>query len=274
MENPKKLLKEHGIEPKKSLGQNFLMHEGPVFQLLHAAEITKEDMVVEVGPGLGIVTKRLVLSAGQVVAIEKDEKLSEILRQELKDFLNLKVLTQDILEWKPPMKKYKVIGNLPYAIATPIIRKFLQEKQTPESMTFMLQKEVAQRITAKPPKMNILAVSVQLYANPRIISYVKKNVFWPQPKVDSAILHIPDIKKPTDINIDAFFSVVKAGFAHPRKQLINNISEGLNITKEDARDFLTNNGVDPILRAETLYIENWVKLAKDDIMKKHDSRNK
>ena len=111
MENPKKLLKEHRIEPKKSLGQNFLMHEGPVFQLLHAADITKEDMVVEVGPGLGIVTKRLVLSAGQVVAIEKDEKLSEILRQELKGFLNLKVLTQDILEWKPEISIEGILKN-------------------------------------------------------------------------------------------------------------------------------------------------------------------
>lgn len=263
MENPKKILKEHGIEPKKSLGQNFLMYKGPVFQLFRAANITKGDIVVEIGPGLGAVTRRLVLLPVNVVALEKDEKLGEILRQELKDFKNLKVLTQDILEWKPPMKKYKVIGNLPYAIATPIIRKFLEAKQRPESMTFMLQKEVAQRICAKPPHMNLLAVSVQFYSEPKIISFVKKSSFWPQPKVDSAILHIADIQKNTAMSPATFFYLVKAGFAHPRKQLVNNIAQGLGIGKEKAQRFLSKSAIEPAQRAETLSVADWLRLAKN-----------
>lgn len=275
MIDTKKLAKEYEIVPKKSLGQNFLLDETPILQLIKAADISNKDTVVEIGPGLGILTKHLINSAKKVIAIEKDEKLSEILRQELKDADNLEIITKDILEWKPTIKEgYKVVGNLPYAIGTPIIQKFLQEKHLPESMTFMLQKEVAQRIASKPPDMGILALSVQIYSNPKIISFVKKDVFWPKPKVDSAIIHISNIKTPIDIDIEKFFSVVKAGFTHPRKQLINNLSQAFNISKEKAHDFISKNDIKPTQRAETLSLKDWVKLSGDDIIKKYDSGKK
>lgn len=259
MINTRKLAKEHGIIPKKSLGQNFLLYETPVFQLIKAANISKKDIVVEIGPGLGILTKHLVNSAKKVIAIEKDEKLAEILKEELKDADNLEVVTKDVLEWEPIKEKYKVVGNLPYAIATRIIREFIKRK--PETMTFMVQKEVALRITAKPPRMNVLAASIQIYSEPIIVSIVKKDSFWPKPKVDSAIIHISDIKDP-EINIDNFFSVLKAGFLHPRKQLINNISEGLKMDKEESKKLLLDNNIDSKRRAETLSIEDWKELSK------------
>jgi len=152
-----------------------------------------------------------------------------------------------------------VVANIPYYLTSPLIRKFLEEKNPPQEMVLMLQKEVAQRICSKPPDMNLLAVSVQFYAEPKIISYVSKNCFWPAPKIDSAIIKIiPKIKK--QIKNDLFFKVVKAGFSQPRKQLVNNLSKTLKLTKEQTIALLIKNNIKPNQRAETLSIEDWIKL--------------
>ncbi len=167
-------------------------------------------------------------------------------------------------------KNYKIIANLPYYIASPVIRKFLESENQPKFMVLMVQKEVAQRICAKPPDMTLLSASVQFYAKPKIVSYVSKNCFWPAPKVDSAIIKIiPHAsfplfprKRESRKFSELFFKIVKAGFSHPRKQLINNLSKGLEIDKEKIKTWLSKNGIQPIQRAETLNVEDWLKLTK------------
>ncbi|MDP3900990.1 MAG: 16S rRNA (adenine(1518)-N(6)/adenine(1519)-N(6))-dimethyltransferase RsmA [bacterium] len=262
MNKPQKDFKILQAQPKRSLSQNFLTDEKPVRLLLEAAGITKEDVVVEIGAGLGALTKELVRKAGRVIALEKDEKLAGLLAEQLKE-PNLNVIAQDALTWKPPSGKYKVVGNLPYAVATPIVRKFLEEKNKPESITVMLQLEVALRIMAQPPKMNLLAASIQFYASPSFIAVVKRNSFWPQPNVDSAIIFLSKIKTKTETESRSFFRVLKAGFSQPRKQLRNNIASQLTMEREEAGSWLSGHGIDSVRRAQTLSLEEWMKLAKD-----------
>jgi len=208
--------------------------------------------------------------------VEKDPKMIEILKEALKDFKNVKIIQGDILKifnFLPHQKfgggfDYKVIGNLPFYLSAPVIRKFLEAKNPPKEMIFIIQKEVAQRICAKPPKMSILAVSVQVYAKPKIISYVSKKSFWSKPKVDGAIIKISNLKSQiSSLDKDLFFKIVRAGFSHPRKQLVNNLSKELKITKERVKNWLLENGLQPSLRAEDLSVENWIKLAKSYTIK-------
>jgi len=150
---------------------------------------------------------------------------------------------------------------LPFYLTAPVIRKFLEAENPPKEMIFMVQKEVGQRICAKPPKMSILAVSVQIYAKPEIVSYISKNSFWPQPKVDSVIIKILNVKSQV-LNRELFFRVVKAGFSHPRKQLVNNLSTELEMGKEKVKNWLLENEIEPQQRAETLEVKDWINLTK------------
>src|SRR4030043_801237 len=233
-----KLLKKYNIKPSKRLGQNFLIDESILNKIIEAADLSSNDIVLEIGPGLGVLTVELTKKVGKVIAIEKDEKLARILSNELRimNIKNVEVIQDDILkipDYQLPVTSYKLIANLPYYITSPVIRKFLETKQRPELMVLMVQKEVAQRICTKPPDMNLLAVSVQFYAEPKIISYVSKTSFWPQPKVDGAILKISNIKnKKLKIDKNLFFKIVKAGFSQPRKQILNNLSKMLKLDKE------------------------------------------
>ena len=162
------------------------------------------------------------------------------------------------------------MANIPYYITSPVIRKFLESENQPEIMVLMIQKEVAQRICSKPPKMNLLAISVQFYSNPKIISYVSKSCFWPKPKVDSAIIKLNVEKEKPKVDRKLFFKIVKAGFSHPRKQLVNNLfselvlgSENkLKLEKEKVKLWLLKNKIKPEQRAQTLEIKDWEKLAK------------
>ncbi|MDO8577291.1 MAG: 16S rRNA (adenine(1518)-N(6)/adenine(1519)-N(6))-dimethyltransferase RsmA [Candidatus Wildermuthbacteria bacterium] len=263
----KKLLKDQEIWPKKGLGQNFLVAKGILQKIIDAASLKKKDIVLEVGPGLGVLTKALAEKAKRVVAVEKDPRMVDILLGTVaKEHPNAEIIEGDILSLirlnfskLSLTKEYKVVANLPYYITSPIIRMFLEAKVQPKVMVLMVQKEVAQRICAKPPEMSLLAVSVQAYAKPEIISIVPKNAFWPQPKVDSAIVKITP--KATALPKE-FFKVVKAGFKHPRKQLASNLSKGLELPKEEISQLLSQNGVEPAARAETLSIEKWLGLAK------------
>lgn len=274
-ETIKHLLEERGIRPLKKLGQNFLIDENVLREIVSAAELKSDDIVLEIGPGLGTLTKELAKRTKKVIAVEKDPNLARILNDKLK-VKNLEVIHGDIL--RIPNSKflihnsYKVVANLPYYIVSPVIRKFLETETAPKIMILMVQKEVAERITAKPPKMSLLAVSVQFYAKPEIISYVSKECFWPKPKVDSAIIkitpkNITGSQQPLPSSTlqgiapcKLFFRIVKAGFSQPRKQLANNLSKGLKMDKEKIKNWLLKNGVQPSQRAETLSVEDWVKL--------------
>ena len=276
----KNLLKKYQIRPSKGLGQNFLIDRGVVKKVIEAAELNLNDIVLEIGPGLGTLTQELAKKAGKVVAVEKDLKMIEVLKETLKDFKNIEVIRGDIrkinIKYCMPNAGYKVVANLPFYLTAPVIRKFLEAENPPKEMILIVQKEVGQRICAKPPDMNLLAVSVQFYSKPKIISYISKKSFWPQPKVDSAIIKIvpggasenpaaagfSDGAKSKEFR-DLFFKIVKAGFSQPRKQLINNLSKELKIEKEKIEKWLIENGIQPTQRAETLNIEDWVWLTKE-----------
>ena len=261
------LLKSQGLKPKKRLGQNFLIDRGITKKIITAADLSLKDTVLEIGPGLGVLTFELTKTAKKVIAVEKDPDMVKILDGRLKA-KNLKVVQGDILKIldseELPLGSYKVIGNLPFYITSSIIRRFLERsKNPPLQMILTVQKEVAQRICAKPPNMSLLAVSVQFYSDPKIISYVSKKSFWPQPEVDAAVINIRTRKsnlKKAEKNL--FFKIAKAGFSRPRKQLANNLSKNLGIGKIKAGEWLKKNNIRPDQRAETLSLEDWIKLTK------------
>ena len=268
----KGLLAKYEARPSKGLGQNFLIDQNVLDKIIQAADIKSNNVILEVGPGLGTLTQELAKKAKKVIAIEKDKTMVEVLKETLEDFKNVQVINGDILksDTRPyTQKPYKIVANIPYYLTSPLIRKFLEEKNPPEEIILMLQKEVAKRICSKPPQMSLLAVSVQFYAEAKIISYVSKNCFWPSPKVDSAIIKI----KPQagsgggQVGTDLFFKVVKAGFIQPRKQLVNNLttlksSNGVELTKEQVFVWLLKNNIKPSQRSETLNVSDWINLAK------------
>jgi 16S rRNA (adenine1518-N6/adenine1519-N6)-dimethyltransferase len=297
----KLLLARYNIKPAKGLGQNFLINKRIAEKIIKTADLKSEDIVLEIGPGIGNLTQELAKAAKKIISVEKDGKMVEILKKTLKDYKNVEIVSGDVLKFeiwklfrnlKLEIRNFKVVANLPYYIASPVIRKFLESDIKPEIMVFTLQKEVAQRICAAPPsprrrsfkktsgpgaKMNLLAVSVQFYAKPEIISYVSKENFWPKPKVDSAIIKISPCHQNRRSSIlvaggnkqsreklhlfrDIFFKVIKAGFSHPRKQLVNNLSKGLKIDKAKVAEILSKSGIKPSQRAETLTIEDWIKI--------------
>jgi len=249
------------------LGQNFLVSEKLAERISKAAGISGKDTVLEVGPGTGKLTLRLAEKAKRVVAIEKDPRMVEILKKSFKNNKKVEILEKDILKVDPSclkLKEYKLAGNIPFYLTSPLIRKFLEEKNPPEQMTLVVQKEVAQRICSRPPEMNLLAVSVQAYSEASILFYIPRSSFWPKPKVDAAVLKIiPRKKKLISASFrDPFFKVVKAGFSQPRKQLLNNFSKMLKLSKGKTAEWLLKNNVDPERRAETLEIEEWIELTK------------
>ncbi len=266
------LLKKYGIRPLKKFGQNFLINRSVLNKIISAADLNKKDVVLEVGPGIGILTREIAKQAGEVIAIEKDRKMCELLKDGLKDFNNVNIIQDDVLKiGKLKVKNYKVVANLPFYITSPVIRKFLEvgeaEPQHLKEMVLMVQKEVAQRICSKPPQMSILAVSVQFYAEVKIISYVSKKSFWPQPKVDSAIIKIMPKKDWARSGLDQygicrFFEIVKAGFSQPRKQLANNLSKKLDLERKEVEEWLSENDIKPSQRAETLNVKDWINLTK------------
>jgi 16S rRNA (adenine1518-N6/adenine1519-N6)-dimethyltransferase len=262
----KEILEEFGAKPSKGLGQNFLIDKNILQKIIDSSDIKEDDIVLEIGPGMGTLTHELAKKAKKVIAIEKDQTMVDILSKTISQFNNVQIISQDILETKiEDLKlennKYKVIANIPYYLTSPLIRKLLEEKIRPSEIILMIQKEVAQRICAKVGDMNLLAVSVQFYAEPKIISYVKKGCFFPAPKIDSAIIKITPKENPT-VNIDLFFKIVKAGFSHPRKQLQNNFNVALNIEKDKILEWLDKNNIKPNQRAETLSVNDWKNLTK------------
>ena len=265
-DGPKNVLYSQGLAPKKHFGQNFLVNMGVTDKMTAAADLSSKDVVLEVGPGLGALTRELAWRVKKVIAVEKDRVLAVFLAKELP---GVDIVGQDILKFSlealPP--GYKVVASIPFAITAPLIRKFLEADNSPSLLVLLVQKEVAQRICARPPDMNLLAASVQFYAQVSIIATVKKGVFWPQPKVDAAILKLVPLEKKPGIDPALFFRVVKAGFLHPRKQLLNNIKEGLGMKKQEAEKLLAACNISPARRAETLSIADWILIAKEFTMR-------
>ena len=274
------------LKAKKSLGQNFLKDEAVLDRIIKAANLSKEDVVVEIGPGHGALTEKLAQVCGKVIAIEIDERLVEVLHTKLVDNQNIEIIAGDILKINLPeliiehgldKTGYKVVANLPYYITSPIVRLLLETKYPPMEMVVMVQKEVAERIVAKKGAMSILAVSVQYYAKPEFLFTVFKESFEPKPKVDSAILKISSISssplgedvRRTDEGSVAikeetkkFFRIVRAGFSAKRKTLINNLANGLQLEKKLVEEKLVSLGFPPNTRAQELGVEDWRKLVE------------
>jgi 16S rRNA (adenine1518-N6/adenine1519-N6)-dimethyltransferase len=258
----KSLLSAYGFRAKKSLGQHFLIDEAALEGIVDAANLSLNDNVLEIGPGLGVLTERLVKKAGKVLAVEFDEKMIEVLKNTVPS-PNLQIENEHVLKFnlsKLP-KNYKVVANLPYYITSPIIRNFLETKSKPQVMVLLIQKEVAQRIVAKPGNLSVLGVAVQFYGKPEIMGIVPKASFWPPPKVDSAIIKIEVYDEPLfRVDNKKFFRIVKAGFGEKRKQLVNSLSGGLQLPKEDIITYLNLAKLKASARAEELSLEDWNNL--------------
>jgi len=304
----KNLCQEFGIRPSKKLGQNFLVSRNILDKIIKASELSRRDNVLEIGPGFGVLTQELLKNINNLIVIEKDKKLAEFLRQEIKKYSNkeikdgVEITNDDVLKIKNldlfkklKIKNYKIISNLPYQITSPVLWKFLNEVENspayvkassfakatadrsvgrPEMMVLMVQKEVAERIVAKPGKMSVLSVMCQFYADVELVSLVDRENFWPIPDVDSAIIklkiqetrynnqkniknQIPNIKIFDRVN---FFKLVKIGFSAKRKMLKNNLANGLLISGQEIERILEKIGLNKKIRAQELRVEDWKKM--------------
>lgn len=271
------LRRRYGFKNTKSLGQNFLTDKAIIDQIIEGADIGERDLVIEIGPGLGVITREAAMRAQKVVAIEIDKNLLPILNETLGDLDNVRVVNQDVLQcdvnaiieeaMEEGMEGVKVIGNLPYYITTPIIMKLLEDGVEADSITVMMQKEVAERIQSAPGKKTYGAISaaVQYYCRVETVVKVPRSVFIPQPNVDSAVLRLTVRKeKPVELlDESVFFSCIKAGFGQRRKTLLNSLMGVDGMTKEAVREALTAAGIDPVRRAETLNLEEFAALANE-----------
>jgi 16S rRNA (adenine1518-N6/adenine1519-N6)-dimethyltransferase len=269
----RKLLRRFGMKARKGLGQHFLIDEGAMEAVVAAADLDATDTVIEVGPGLGIMTARLAEKAGWVIAIELDNKLADILRKTL-PYDNIVILNEDVLGTDPKallqgrlpaipsaLIPYKIVANLPYYITSPVLRHFLEASVKPERMVVMVQKEVAESIVASPGKRSVLSISVQFYGRPDIVARVPAVSFYPKPEVDSAVVKI-DVypRPPVEVDEEGFFRLVRAGFTASRKQVANSLAQGLDLPKEEVLNLLEKTRIDPRRRAETFTLEEWAAL--------------
>lgn len=268
MTNPRQLFDQHDIRPKKKLGQNFLHDPNTLEKIVEIAELLPDDIVIEVGTGTGTLTCVLAESAGQVFTVEVDDRLIPILEEQLASYPNVHLIVDDFLKVNVPElvgdRDFVVVANVPYYITSAIIRQFLDVPRRPRRLVMTVQYELAERILAQPPDMNLLAVSVQVYGQPEIVTRVKPAVFWPRPGVDSAVLKIDSFASPAvEVpSMKQFFRVVRAGFGQKRKQLKNSLGGGLGIKATLAGDFLEEAGIDPKRRAETVCLDEWATLTR------------
>ena len=258
------------MKPKKSLGQHFLKSRDALRKIIQAGEISRDDVILEIGPGKGALTEQLLAFGCQVLAIEKDKELVQYLQEKFEKEIKEKrlILTQgDILKLKIEnlkLKIYKLISNIPYNITGAILKKFLADEIQPERMVLLVQKEVAQRILASEGKESILSISVKAYGKPKMAGKVQRRYFSPEPKVDSAIIAITNISRkifaptkvgaPTGVGEERFWEIVKKGFAHKRKKLAGNLKD--MVPREKLADFGNK-------RAEDLALDDWITLARD-----------
>jgi len=269
----RRLLRRFGLQARKGLGQHFLVDKAVLNRIVSEADLAPTDVVIEVGPGLGVLTGELSRRAGRVIAVELDNKLAAILNQVMASFKNVTIINEDVLKVEPAAllaeidfkelsKSYKVVANLPYYITSPVLRHFLESERKPDVMIVMVQKEVAEDIVGRPGRRSLLSISVQLYGQPEIVDYVPAGCFYPAPEVDSAVLKVTPYPQPA-VDIDdteGFFTMVRAGFSAARKQIGNSLAQGLGVSKDEALVLLSVAGISPLRRAETLTLEEWAQL--------------
>ncbi|MEI6498578.1 MAG: 16S rRNA (adenine(1518)-N(6)/adenine(1519)-N(6))-dimethyltransferase RsmA [bacterium] len=277
MTNKKELigyLQSHGLYTNHGLGQNFLVNREVLDNIVEAAGISADDFVLEIGPGVGTLTRELVSRAKTVLAVEIDKKLAELLPslfesdESLQQIDNLKIINDDIMQVNLneilPDRPYKLVANIPYYITSKIMELFLTTKNKPTSITLLVQKEVGERICAEKGHMSVLALSIQVFGIPKITSIVKRESFFPAPNVDSAILKIDNIKQwDQSISEKEFFRCVRIGFSSKRKILAKNLSVGYSIEKKNAEGIILKVGLSADIRAQALGIDDWIKVATE-----------
>jgi len=283
-----------GIRPKKGLGQNFLVDPAHRAHIVAAAGLTPADVVLEVGPGPGVLTELIAAQAGRVIAVELDDRLIPFLRDRFAAQPHVTIIHADILKldvaalmsesvservgesvnqrvgggrtthYALRATQYKVIANLPYYITSAAIRHLLEAAPPPELLVLTVQREVAERMVASPPEMSLLALGVQFYCTPRIVGRIPAGAFYPRPKVDSAVVRLDrrDDSPAGDVTADAFFRTARAGFSQPRKQLRNSLAAGLGVAASQAEQWLAAANIVQQRRAETLTLAEWGALAR------------
>lgn len=257
------LLRRHQLDPRKGLGQNFLVDHSALQKIVACAELSSQDHVLEIGAGLGSLTRLLAIKAGHVTAVEIDRKLVPILREVMNAYQNVNIIEGDILELEPrslvEQDGYVVVANIPYYITSAIIRHLLENTPQPSRLVLTMQREVAERICAGPGDLSLLALSVQVYGKPAIAASIPASSFYPAPKVDSATLRVDLYEKPflNTSQRNLFFRVIKAAFSQKRKMLRNTLAAGLNISSEQAVALLEAAGIDPARRAQTVDLVEW-----------------
>ncbi len=260
------LLRKYNLTPSKGLGQNFLTDEDVLARIVAAAAIPPDGAVLEIGPGLGSLTRCLAAAAGEVCAVELDRKLIQPLKEVLADADHVRIVQGDILDFDPEVlmggRTYQVVANIPYYITSAVIRHLLNAANKPSSMVLTIQKEVAERLCAKPGNLSLLALSVQIFGTPELVFTIPAEAFTPQPKVDSAVVRIELFAEPkvADAQQDDFFKLIKAGFGQKRKTLRNALAANLKEPAVQVGQQLRQVEIDPMRRAETLSIEEWLRL--------------
>jgi 16S rRNA (adenine1518-N6/adenine1519-N6)-dimethyltransferase len=262
------ILKQADLRPSKSLGQNFLSDPNILQKIVFMAGVTRSDRVLEIGPGLGSLTRYLATCGQSVTAVEIDKKLFPVLTSIMAGYANVRLVLGDMLEQRPEdlMQEsgYLVVANIPYYITSALIRHLLESPCQPARIVLTVQNEVAQRICATDGDYNLLALSVQVYGKPEIVMRIPSGAFYPPPKVDSAVVRIslyPDPVIPTS-QLDQFFALIKAGFSQKRKTLRNSLSSGLRKQPVVVESWLRSHGIDPMRRAETLALQEWQTLTE------------
>lgn len=264
--NVPSILRQYGLRPDKSLGQNFLQDSDSLEKIVQAAQINPDDSVLEIGPGLGNLTRYLALAAKTVTALELDRNLFPVLEAVLAPHPNVRLMAGDILRFSPSdlmeQDDYLVVANVPYYITSAIFRHLLAKAPRPRRIVLTIQNEVAERICAQPGEMSLLALSIQVYGQPVIAATIPAAAFYPAPKVDSAVIRVDMYPEPVIHHhlLDNFFRLAKAGFSQKRKTLRNSLSAGLAISTSEAGQMLEQAGIDPQRRAETLSLAEWGKL--------------
>lgn len=266
--NARAILRRYGIRPNPRLGQNFLIDSGALAKVIAAAGFTGDEIVLEVGAGLGVLTRRLAREVRQVIAVEFDRRLMPVLEQMVENLGNVQLIAGDILsldlEKFISEQPYQVVANIPYNITSALIRRLMESPRPAERVVLTVQREVAERIIAKPGAMNLLAISVQLYGEPYVVARIPARAFYPKPKVDSAVLRVDVHPEPrvSRLLIPQLFRLARAGFGQKRKQLRNALAGRLNVAPGQIEVWLEEAAIRPQSRAQELSLEEWACLAQ------------
>lgn len=265
------------VKAKKHLGQNFLQDESVIKEIIEAAELNKQDTVLEIGPGKGVLTEALLQRAKEVIAVELDKDLIPVLEKQFGHNKNFKLIHQDALKFEPPKSTYKIVANIPYYITSPLLNHYLFEQflnngNSPEVIVFMVQKEVAEKILAENKKHSVLSLQVHLFGEPSLVCTVPAEAFDPKPKVDSAVIKIQVNSNPKiKANMKELFWLIHMSFAQKRKKLTNNLSNALKKETSEIRDILNKLNINPDTRAENLTIKEWDALFNELNLNLHSS---